>query len=108
MVEETTEVPVWENTSKNPLCQMYLVQEGNMMLLNRHMVNFEQAMYDYYQKFQGVPLWYVKCSLVPVEALKPTQFKMYNEYVRECKSQQQKVKEELYGVQLDFDVDTSG
>ena len=114
MVEEITknepdqERERWSNDSTNPLCQMYLVKEEDMGLLSRHMVNFEQAMYDFYQKFKGYPLWYVKCSCVPVEALKPSQFKLFNDYVKECKSQQKKAVEELYAVQLDFDVDTSG
>lgn len=108
MVKKKEEVKKFENTSENPLCQMYLVEESNMGLLRRHMVNFEQAMYDYYQKFKGYPLWYVKCSLVSVKALTPTEFRMYNNYIEECKKQQENTDFELYAVQLEFDVDSSG
>ena len=108
MTTQQQEAQTWKNDSSNPLCQMYCVAEEYMILLDVHKVNMEQAFYDYLQKFLGYPLWSVKCGVVPVAAMKPGQFRIYNDYVKACKEQQKKTEQELYAVELTFDVDSSG
>jgi len=98
----------WKNESKNPLCAMFCVAEKDMVLLDRHKVNLEGMFYDFYQKFQGYPLWSVSSKVIPVSELEATPMKIANEYIKACKEEQAKSEGDLYAIQLGFDIDSSG
>lgn len=106
---EEVEVPVYKNDSDNAFCRMFCVNEENWRLLNTHKINLEQLFYDYYQKFLGAPLWSVKSEVRPVASLSEGFSPFYNDYVKACKELQEKWPDEvLHGVNLTFDMDTSG
>jgi len=106
--EEAAIETAWENDSANPFCKMFCWGEENVMLLEKHKNNFEQLMYDFYQKFLGYPLWSVHATVTDINELETTSIRIYNDYVKACREQQDTTTETLYAVKLVFKLDTSG
>jgi len=104
------DTPLKENVviQHNPFFTLFTSNDENRSFLENKMIFlFESIFYEVYKR--KMPLWYVKSKIVPINELIECRYSVpeYNNYVRYCKEYGERsgVK---YGIQLVFDVDTSG